>query len=112
MYDYNIRGWTIGINRNYVGATTTHYFGMELGYDKRTSVSTTTYATAQFNGNITGYIWKGAGDGINRKYDFNYDNANRFLGANYLQDAGSGVWNTAIMDYTVGNVGYDPNGSC
>ena len=28
VYDYNVRGWLLGINRNYLGGTTTHYFGM------------------------------------------------------------------------------------
>ncbi len=32
-YDYNIRGWLRGINRNYANGTdNTHYFGMELDY--------------------------------------------------------------------------------
>ena len=56
VYDYNVRGWLLGINRNYLGGTTTHYFGMELGYDKQTSIiGTTSYVASQYNGNITGY---------------------------------------------------------
>jgi hypothetical protein len=39
VYDYNIRGWLTGINKNYLAGTTNHYFGMELAYDKQTSVA-------------------------------------------------------------------------
>ena len=111
VYDYNIRGWLTGINKKYVGATATNYFGLELGYDKQTSVSTTTYAAAQYNGNITGLIWKSAGDGIDRKYDFQYDDANRLVAANFLQNPSGSTWNKAAMDYTVNYLNYDANGN-
>ena len=111
VYDYNIRGWVTGINKNYMAGTATNYFGMELGYDKQTSVSTTTYAAAQCNGNITGLIWKSAGDGINRKYDFQYDNANRLLAANFKQNMGGSTWNNSSLDFTVNFLSYDANGN-
>src|ERR1700743_22350 len=76
-----------------------------------TSVSTTTYAAAQFNGNITGVIWKSAGDQTNRKYDFTYDNANRLTAANFLQNPSGSTWNKTAMDYSVGYLNYDDNGN-
>jgi RHS repeat-associated protein len=111
VYSYNVRGWVTGINKNYVGGTGSDYFGMELAYDKQTSVSTTTYAAAQFTGNITGLVWKSAGDGINRKYDFTYDTLNRLTGAAFLQNPTGSTWNTAAMDYTVDSLSYDANGN-
>jgi uncharacterized protein DUF6443 len=82
VYDYNIRGWLIGINKNYVAGTANHYFGMELGYDKNTSSAPgNTYTTQEFNGNIEGTVWKTAGSAVNRKYDFTYDNVNRLTAA-------------------------------
>lgn len=33
VYDYNIRGWLTGINKNYIAGTATNAFGEELGYD-------------------------------------------------------------------------------
>jgi RHS repeat-associated protein len=111
IYDYNVRGWTTGINKAYVGATANHYFGMEIAYDNQSSVSTTTYAAPQYNGNITGVIWKSMGDGINRKYDFTYDNANRLKAANFLQNPSGSTWNTAAMSYTVNGLSYDANGN-
>jgi RHS repeat-associated protein len=110
IFDYNIRGWTTGINKDYVGGTVDHYFGMELSYDKATSVTGTSYANPLFNGNIAGTIWKSAGDNVNRKYDFTYDNMNRLMGATYL-DNHSGGWDSSAMNYTVSNLNYDANGN-
>ncbi|HWK02410.1 MAG TPA: DUF6443 domain-containing protein [Puia sp.] len=112
VYEYNIRGWVTGINKAFVGGTANHYFGMELGYDDSASVTgTTSYLTPQFNGNIAGTIWKSAGDGINRKYDFTYDNVNRLTGAAFLQNPGGNTWNIAGMDFTVDSLAYDANGN-
>lgn len=110
--DYNIRGWLLGVNRDYVKSTATNYFGFDLGYDQTASViAGTSYTTAQYNGNISGTIWRSFGDGAKRKYDFSYDNANRLLAAGFTQQAGS-VWNTsANVDYSVSNLQYDANGN-
>jgi RHS repeat-associated protein len=119
-YDYNIRGWLIGINKGYLQQTSGNpqaYFGMELAYDNTTSaVSGASYNSAQFSGNITGTIWKSAGDGYNRKYDFGYDNVNRLTGANFTQQFSNG-WsitdpNTGkSIDFTTSNLTYDANGN-
>ena len=117
VYSYNIRGWLTGINKNYVGGTTNHWFGMELAYDNATSVTGTTYTTPAFNGNIAGTIWKSAGDGIDRKYDFTYDNVNRLTGANFNQYVGatwgksSGGTSPVTIDFSVSGLGYDANGN-
>jgi hypothetical protein len=112
VYDYNVRGWLLGINRNYVGGTTTHYFGMELGYDKQASmIGTTTYAAQQFNGNITGTVWKSAGDGVGRKYDFTYDDVNRLTAANFNQNTSGVSWDNGYIDFSTTNLGYDANGN-
>jgi len=109
-YDYNVRGWTTGINKEYVQGTASHYFGMELAYDKSASaIGTTTYATPTFNGNIAGTMWRSAGDGVDRKYDFAYDNVNRLTGAAY-QDNYSG-WGSSHMDFSVSGLTYDANGN-
>jgi len=111
-YDYNIRGWMTSINKNYIAGTSGNYFGMELGYDKSASAAgTTTYATQQFNGNISGSVWKSKGDGINRKYDFTYDNVNRLTGANFLQNSSGSTWDNSFLDFTTSNLTYDANGN-
>lgn len=117
VYDYNIRGWMTGINKNYVGGTTNHWFGMELAYDNSTSIAGTTYVNAVYNGNIAGTVCKSAGDGIGRKYDFTYDKVNRLTGADFNQNA-AGSWNKmssgsspVTVDFSVSGLGYDANGN-
>ena len=113
-YDYNIRGWLLGGNRDYAKTPggTGHYFGFDLGYDKTTLPAGGSYGAAQYNGNITGTVWKSQGDGETRKYDFSYDNVNRLTGAAFTQYAGSGVFdNSAGVDFTVSGIGYDANGN-
>jgi RHS repeat-associated protein len=111
VYDYNIRGWMTGINKNYIGGTTNHYFGMELGYDKSTSIASGTSYTPIYNGNIAGTVWKSMGDGVNRKYDFTYDNSNRLQSAAYTDNSNSGSWGSSKMDFTTNGLSYDANGN-
>ncbi|OQP38770.1 hypothetical protein A4H97_18810 [Niastella yeongjuensis] len=105
-YDYNIRGWLLGINRNYLsteGQTTDGtLFGFELGYDKTANKAGELFKKGAYNGNITGMLWKSDGDDIRRKYDFIYDNANRLLEADFTQqNAEDHLWNNSKVDFTV-----------
>ncbi|HEX7902556.1 MAG TPA: DUF6443 domain-containing protein, partial [Chitinophagaceae bacterium] len=127
-YDYNIRGWMLGTNRNYLKNLGTsgyeqHYFGFELGYDKVSNNSGTNfYHSVQYNGNIMGMVWKSAGDQVRRKYDFRYDAVNRLGTADFTQNttegSGANFINTE-MDFSVygDNPGdnwfmkYDDNGN-
>ncbi len=98
-YEYNIRGWMLGMNRDYVKETSsTNWFGFDLGYDKHGTWGT---FTPQYNGNISGTIWKSKGDGEKRKYDFFYDASNRFLKANFNQYV-SGTGTAAVFDKSAG----------
>ncbi len=111
-YTYNIRGWLLTINKNFITGTPGNYFGMELGYDKVASLAPgTSYAATQFNGNITGTVWKTAGDGVGRKYDFSYDNLNRLTGADFNQNSGSAFDKAAGIDFSVSGLQYDGNGN-
>jgi RHS repeat-associated protein len=102
-YEYNIRGWLKSINKNYVaGTSSTNYFGMELGYDKSNSANTTTsYQYPQFNGNIAGAIWRSAGDGIGRKYDYKYDLVNRITRAEFVQNTAGTTWDANTLNFSV-----------
>jgi RHS repeat-associated protein len=113
-YDYNIRGWMLGMNRDYTkDLTTTNYFGFDLGYDKQYNniIGNQPYANPQYNGNIEGMVWKSKGDGEKRKYDFNYDAANRILNADFNQYTSNSFNKTASVDFSMSGMGYDANGN-
>lgn len=83
-YDYNIRGWLKGINKDYVADNGSgHYFGQELNYDYG-------FQTNQLNGNIAGIKWKGANQ-VARSYGFRYDASNRLMDADF-KDKSGGAW--------------------
>ena len=123
-YDYNIRGWLLGMNRDYLlteGQTMDEtHFGFELGYDKTTNKANRNFSgTGEFNGNIAGMVWKSDGDDIRRKYDFKYDAVNRLLKADFEQhNSNDHLWNNAAVNYNIkmgdginGNNAYDANGN-
>lgn len=114
VFEYNIRGWLLGVNRDYLtpqGQSGTTRFGFELAYDKTSSKSNRNYqGSGLFNGNITGMTWKSDGDDVRRKYDFTYDAANRLLKGTFEQDDALSTWNSSTMNFSMqmGN-GTDPN---
>ncbi|MBS1659518.1 MAG: hypothetical protein JST68_00565 [Bacteroidetes bacterium] len=113
--EYNVRGWLTGVNRSYISSTAAPgsggFFGFELAYDKSASIAAGNSYTPQFNGNIAGMAWKGAGDGVARKYDFNYDYTNRLTAANFNQNTSGTSWDHNVIDFTTDNLQYDPNGN-
>src|SRR5690606_876644 len=109
-YEYNIRGWLQGINKEYVNnaasAPTTNWFGQVLNYDYG-------FSTNQYNGNIAGIKWRGRNDNIPRVYGYSYDNANRLTKADFNRRTGSD-WSTvshATENFSVSNLTYDANGN-
>ncbi|MFN8291994.1 MAG: DUF6443 domain-containing protein [Chitinophagaceae bacterium] len=113
-FEYNIRGWMLGMNRDYArDASSSNFFGFDLGYDKTNNnlIGGQTYTTAQYNGNISGMVWKSKGDGEKRKYDFAYDAANRLLSADFNQYSSGSFNKTALFDFSVSNMSYDANGN-
>lgn len=103
-YEYNIRGWLKGINKDFVNNTSNNnYFGQVLSYDHG-------FSAKQYNGNIAGSQWRSKGDGEQRAYGFDYDNVNRLLKADFTQNNGS--WNlSAGIDFSVRGMTYDANGN-
>jgi RHS repeat-associated protein len=114
-YEYNPRGWSLGVNRSYLFApwSNNHWFGYELAYDKPSNCRAyyLWFWQPQFTGNITGTMWRSKGDGMPRKYDYTYDAANRLTGADFNQQNGLGWDKSAGLDFSVRNLGYDANGN-
>jgi RHS repeat-associated protein len=120
-YDYNIRGWMLGVNRDYAkDLNSTNFFGFDLGYEKANNniIGSQSYSAPQYNGNIEGMVWKSKGDGEKRKYDFGYDAANRILKADFTQYTGGTFNQTAGVNYNLKmgdgtnvSTAYDANGN-
>ena len=116
-YDYNVRGWLLGVNRAYAKSTTSNsnYFGFDLGYDKGNILdngsSIGAYGAPVFNGNVAGTVWKSRGDNQIRKYDYGYDVPGRLVSADFNQKGSSQFDKTAGLDFSVSNIQYDPNGN-
>ncbi|MBY0349079.1 MAG: hypothetical protein K2W79_12540 [Hydrotalea flava] len=106
VFDYNIQGWLLGINRSYLqnnAAQGSSKFAFELAYDKSMSSSGQSFTSAlQYNGNITGVTWKSDGDGVRRMYSYGYDAANRLLKADFIQhNVTENTWNNSKINYSM-----------
>jgi|GEM_PF-197239 len=118
---YNIQGWLTGINKDYaladgspangMSSQWSRRFGMYLGYEN----ADTRFIAPQWSGNITGVIWRSQGDNTPRKYNYEYDNINRFTAARFLQkdnpQAADNTYGTSKADLSVFVTGYDANGN-
>ena len=92
-YNYNIRGWLTGINKDYAnGISSAGWFGMELNYDKGFDIN-------QYTGNIAGTKWRSKGDDERRAYGYTYDKVNRIMGADFTQYDGSNYANNSIINF-------------
>ncbi|MBO9571609.1 MAG: M15 family metallopeptidase, partial [Chitinophagaceae bacterium] len=117
-FEYNIRGWLLGMNRGYAqNSNNTSNFGFELNYDQYPGYGGTT-GNRFYTGNIGGMTWRGKQNGAQiRRYNFSYDNANRILNADYLEASGSSFAKTTtdfssqMGDGTSANSAYDYNGN-
>lgn len=112
-FDYNIRGWVLGMNRAYAkDEHEDNFFGFDIGYDKQYNgiIGGHSY-TPQFNGNIAGTVWKSKGDKEKRKYDYTYDAANRLLSADFKQYKNGAFGTADNVDFSVNNISFDANGN-
>jgi RHS repeat-associated protein len=109
-FDYNIRGWITGINKNYcLYASTDQTFGMEINYDYG-------YSTNYFSGNIAGIKWRNSGKyREQRSYGFIYDTYNRLKSGDFVMEYNTGStiipWSSASKDFSASNILYDENGN-
>jgi RHS repeat-associated protein len=112
--EYQIRGWLLSVNKDYINNSTNNdeYFGMQLGFDKNIFAG----HALQYNSNISATIWRSEGDRQRRKYDYAYDGPNQLTAAAFGQYiSGSGataIYNaTGALNFSVSNITYDANGN-
>jgi RHS repeat-associated protein len=109
-FDYNVRGWLTGINKNYcLYASTDQTFGMEISYDYG-------YSTNYFNGNIAGTKWRNSGKfREQRSYGYTYDTYNRLKSGDFVMEYNTGStiipWSSSSKDFSASNITYDENGN-
>jgi RHS repeat-associated protein len=110
-YEYNIRGWLTGINKNYCLYYTTSNltFGMEIDYDYG-------YTTNYLNGSIAGIKWRNSGKSSElRSYGYTYDTYNRLKSGDFVMQVDKNnttlPWSSTTKDYTASNMSYDENGN-
>ncbi|HWY34974.1 MAG TPA: hypothetical protein VNX68_10030 [Nitrosopumilaceae archaeon] len=64
-------------------------------------------------------MWKSKGEGIGRKYNFKYDNANRNTRAEFIQSTSGSTWDANTLGYSIWRfdidngygIKYDANGN-
>ncbi|MBZ5856411.1 RHS repeat protein [Flavihumibacter profundi] len=110
-YQYNIRGWLLSINKDFVPSAaniTGKWFGMELGYDKASPDKN--FGTGLYNGNIKGAVWRSKGDGVTRSFSYGYDAVNRIMSAGFAGNSGED-YSVTMGNGTDPNTAYDYNGN-
>lgn len=96
-FDYNVRGWLKGINKDYANGVTgvTHkWFGLDLSYDWG-------FDKNQLSGNVSGVKWRSKGDEKLRAYGYDYDKAGRLQFADFTQKSGSSYIDDAVVNFDV-----------
>ncbi|CAD7807311.1 hypothetical protein CHRY9390_01639 [Chryseobacterium aquaeductus] len=106
-YDYNIRGWMTGINKNNLSPNGmgSKLFGYDIRYENPTN---TGISPARFNGNISEVNWIAAYPQTHKRYVYNYDKLNRLTAAIFLNPNSTtplNHMNDEIVDYDLnGNI--------
>jgi RHS repeat-associated protein len=118
LYEYNPRGWLLGVNRNFAktNSQNNNYFGYDLAYDNPTIADANSsvignFSSQTFNGNIAGSVWKTKGDNQIRKYDYGYDGTSRLITADFNQYSQGSFNKSAGLDFSMSNLTYDANGN-
>jgi RHS repeat-associated protein len=88
-------------------------FGFDLGYDKANNnlINGLTYSNPQFNGNISGTVWKTGSHGRVRIYDYYYDNVSRLTEATFGQYVYGNFQRNGGCNFNMAGMTYDDNGN-
>ncbi|MEY8761304.1 RHS repeat-associated core domain-containing protein, partial [Chryseobacterium tongliaoense] len=100
-YKYNIRGWMTKIN------DPANLSGKLFGYEIRYQNPIDEAGSARYNGNISEIDWNTKTDNVLRRYDYYYDELNRFNFAQYSKPNASVVQTGSYNEWAT----YDLNGN-
>ena len=98
-YSYNVRGWLKAIND--VNRLGTDLFAFKINYNQKENGT-----AGLFNGNISETLWRTSADNVKRKYEYQYDDLNRLLTADYSKP---GL--TSTPNNYAESINYDKNGN-
>lgn len=109
-YSFDIRGNSTGINAddlmNTSSVSNTKTFYSKLAYDHG-------FSDKKYDGTISGFQWRTRGSDV-MAYGYEHDEMGRLTHAEfraYNNHGGTPNWNKNDIDFTVSNIGYDPNGN-
>ncbi|CAD7807207.1 hypothetical protein CHRY9390_01626 [Chryseobacterium aquaeductus] len=108
-YDYNIRGWMTGINKNNLSPNGmgSKLFAYDIRYENPTESG---ISHTKFNGNISEVNWMVSSNQTHKRYVYNYDKLNRLTAAIFLNPNSTtplNHMNDEIVDYDLnGNITY------
>jgi len=102
-YKYNIRGWLKEINDVEDLSIDNDLFAFKINYNEGT--------TPLYNGNISETYWRSNSDNFLRKYEYNYDDLNRLLEANYSKPISTSIPSSFSTNSYYEKLGYDKNGN-
>ena len=108
-YQYNIRGWLLGINdvTDLKTATENDLFAFAINYNNPVTNNVNGTITPLYNGNIAETSWRTSTDNILRRYGYEYDKMNRLKNAVY-QKPGAAV---PVPNSYNESMTYDKNGN-
>jgi|GEM_PF-1833249 RHS repeat-associated protein len=115
-YNYNIRGWLTRIND--IGlvmagrglpppSPSDDLFSFAIQYNQLIEPGSGDYTSPLYNGNIAQTFWKTASDNTLRGYNYEYDQLNRLLNAEFYKKGTnpySGAYNEALAYDVNGNI--------
>lgn len=113
-YKYNIRGWLKEINdvENLLGPRTDNGQGTAVDNDLFAfKINYNEGITPLYNGNISETYWRSNSDNFLRKYEYNYDDLNRLLEANYSKPISTSIPSSFSTNSYYEKLVYDKNGN-
>jgi RHS repeat-associated protein len=109
-FQYNIRGWLLGINNTTDlanGSDPLDMFAFAINYDSPITNNVGSAVIPLHNGSIAETSWRTTGDNILRRYGYSYDNLNRLTNSYYQKPE----FTSPVTNMYNEKMSYDKNGN-